>query len=162
MKNYQMYRELSMLRQSIKEHGRRIQGRAPTVCSDEALFEIAEMCPKKLSDFEGIPGIGKSFIDNYGEQFLKVILRYQETDTEKAVNISSSTANTLKELGNKLVNINRRNRLLYMPKIANKFAFDLFACGKECAEKIIFGGSTSITVCDISEHDTTEETKGNL
>lgn len=159
MKNYQMYRELSMLRQRIKENGRRIQGRAPTVCSDEALYEIAEMCPKKLSDFEGIPGIGKSFIDNYGEHFLKVILRYQETDTEKAVNISSSTANTLKELGNKLVNINRRNRLLYMPKIANKFAFDLFACGKECAEKIIFGGSTSVTVCDTSGHDTAEEAK---
>ena len=120
----QMYNELYRLRQRLKDIGKRTEGRAPIVCNDDALYEIAELCPKKLSDFEGVSGIGKTFIENYGEEFLAVILKYSEVPAEKAVNISDSTANTLKELEKKLVSINRRNRLLYMPKIANKYAFD--------------------------------------
>src|SRR5690606_29301384 len=98
----------------------------PIICSDNALYRMAELLPKKLSDFEGISGIGKAFIDNYGERFLSVILEHLETPAEKTVNITSSAAEILKELEKKLVSINRRNRLLYMPKIANKYAFDLF------------------------------------
>ena len=75
--NQQLYNELYRLRQRIKDRERQLQGRAPTVCTDNALYEIAELCPKKLSDFESIPGIGKTFIENYGEAFLKVILKYQ-------------------------------------------------------------------------------------
>ena len=122
-----MYNELLRLRQKFKDEGKRMQGRAPLVCSDDALFEIAELCPKKLSDFESVPGIGKSFIENYGEAFLQVILKYEEVPTEKTVSMTTSASDTLKELEKKLVSINRRNRLLYMPKVANKYAFDLFA-----------------------------------
>ena len=60
-----IYNELLRLRQKFKDEGKRMQGRAPLVCSDDALLEIAELCPKKLSDFESVPGIGKSFIENH-------------------------------------------------------------------------------------------------
>lgn len=65
----QMYEELGKLRQRLKEEGRQAQGRTPVVCSDDALAEIAQMRPQKLSDFEGITGVGKTFVENYGLQF---------------------------------------------------------------------------------------------
>ena len=145
-----MYNELLRLRQRLKEAGRRTQGRAPLVCSDDALLEIAELCPKKLSDFEGVPGIGKAFIENYGEAFLQVILKYEEAPTEKTVTMTASAAGTLKELEKKLVSINRKNRLLYMPKAANKYAFDLFDPNINCAESIISGNGASVAICDLS------------
>ena len=146
--NQKMLNELYNLRLKLKSSGRYSQGRAPIVCSDDALAKIAEMCPKKLSDFEGISGVGKTFIENYGNAFLNIILKYEEAPTEKTVNINSSIAKTLKELEKKLVSINKRNRLLYMPKIVNKYAFDLYDAVGLNAVDIIFGNGKPVTICD--------------
>lgn len=146
--NQQMYLELCRLRQDLKEQGRSTQGRAPTVCNDDALHEIAKLCPKKLSDFDGIPGIGKAFIENYGADFLSVILKYEEAPTEKPLAMNAPAAETLKELEKKLVSINRRNRLLYMPRLAGKYAFDLFGqVDTDFLENLVERGKT-ITLCD--------------
>ena len=83
-----LYRELYILRDIFKTKGKRETGRAPLVCNDDALCAIAEMCPKRLSDLQGIPGIGKTFIDNYGEYFIEVVLKYSITSTERTVKIS--------------------------------------------------------------------------
>lgn len=152
-----MYNELFRLRQRLKETGKRTQGRAPLVCSDDALREIAELCPKKLSDFESVPGIGKTFIENYGEAFLRVILKYEEVPAEKTVTMTESAADTLKELEKKLVSINRRNRLLYMPKIASKYAFDLFDSRTNYFENIVSGNGAFVTVCDLSRSNASDE-----
>jgi len=148
--NKQLYIDLCQLRQRIKDRERQLHGRAPAVCSDNALYEIAELCPKKLSDFESISGIGKTFINNYGKEFLVVILKYTEAQTEKKVNLSSSVADTLKELEKKLVCINRRNRLLYMPKLSNKYAFDMFELGLQKLNSLLYGKEPSITLANIS------------
>ena len=147
--NQKMYNELLYLRQRIKNREREIQGRAPTVCTDAALYEMVELCPKKLSDFEGVSGIGKTFIDNYGDEFLKVILRYTETQTEKKIKMTSSAQETIKELEKKLVSINRRNRLLYMPKISAKYAFDLQEIGGQFVRNLLFGKAPIITLANI-------------
>lgn len=152
-----IYNELLRLRQKFKDEGKRMQGRAPLVCSDDALLEIAELCPKKLSDFESVPGIGKSFIENYGEAFLRIILKYEEVPTEKTVYMTTSASDTLKELEKKLVSINRRNRLLYMPKVANKYAFDLFAPHTDYLESIIAGNGSFVTICDLARTDNSDE-----
>lgn len=141
----EMYNDLLRLRQKLKDEGKRKQGRAPLVCSDDALLEIAELCPKKLSDFESVPGIGKTFIENYGEAFLQIILKYEEVPTEKTIAMTTSAADTLKELEKKLVSINRRNRLLYMPKVANKYAFDLFDFKTDYSGAIIAGNGSFVT-----------------
>lgn len=148
--NQQLYNELYRLRQRIKDRERQLQGRAPTVCTDNALYEIAELCPKKLSDFESVSGIGKAFIENYGNQFLSVILKFTEVETEKKINITSSAAETLKELEKKLVSINRRNRLLYMPKVSNKYAFDMFEVGANYLFNLLYGKVPAITLANIS------------
>ena len=152
-----MYNELLRLRQKLKDEGKRTQGRSPLVCNDDALLEIAELCPKKLSDFESVPGIGKTFIENYGETFLQVILKYEEVPTEKTISMTTSAADTLKELEKKLVSINRRNRLLYMPKIANKYAFDLFTQNADYVASIIAGNGSFVTVCDLAHADDSDE-----
>ena len=144
--NQKLYNDLVYLRQSIKDRERKLQGRAPTVCTDAALYEMVELCPKKLSDFAGVTGIGKAFIDNYGKAFLSVILKHTETQTEKKVKMTTSAEETLKELEKKLVSISRRNRLLYMPKISNKYAFDLFEVGPETIKSFIYGKTQAVTL----------------
>ncbi|MBO5921189.1 MAG: HRDC domain-containing protein [Bacteroidaceae bacterium] len=149
--NQLLYNDLYRLRQRIKDRERQVQGRAPTVCTDNALYEIAELCPKKLTDFQSVSGIGKTFIENYGEEFLAVILKHTEVQTEKKINMSSSAAETIKELEKKLVSINRRNRLLYMPKMSNKYAFDMFEVGSHYLFNLLFGKVPAITLANISE-----------
>jgi len=158
--NHGLYRELDFLRQRIKDRERKLHGRAPLVCSDEALYQIIELCPKKISDFQGIPGIGATFIDNYAEEFLEIILKRTTAETEKTVKISSSTNELLKELEKKLVNINKRNRLLYMPKITNKYSVDLFGIGIDPL-KILWTNRVPATICDTT-HDIENETTENL
>lgn len=157
--NMKMYNELCLLRQRLKEEGKNVQGRKPLVCTDEALRQIVELCPKRVSDFACVPGIGDTFIENYGEEFLKVVRKYNETLTEKAIQMSLSMAATLKELEKKLVRINRRNRLLYMPKIANKYAIDLFGMSEKLLD-IAFNNNSSVVVCDtlnVSVENTEQE-----
>lgn len=150
--NRQLYNELHRLRQRLKESGRRNNGRAPIVCSDEALLEIVRQLPQKLSDFTAISGLGKAFIENYAELFLKVILKHSKSSTSKGLSMSSKTSDTLKELEKKLVSINRRNRLLYMPRIVNKYAFDLFDTQiRHDLNQFLFGKGKSMVVCDVKE-----------
>lgn len=154
--NMKMYNELSYLRGKLKYQGKTMQGRAPLVCTDEALYQIALLCPKKVSDFASVPGIGEAFIENYAEAFLEVIRKYEQTPNEKALQMDIKTHDILKELEKKLVNINRRNRLLYMPKAANKYAVDLFDSNTDTLD-ILFGSKSSVVVCDTL--NTTPETE---
>ena len=141
-----LYNALYNLRQKIKDEARSRGERAPLVCTDEALEEMAELCPKKISDFEGVSGIGKAFIENYGDQFLGVILKNTAEENERGIGISQKTLETLRELEKKLVSINRRNRLLYAPKTSSRHTYDLFLCGQEICDKIIYG-SGSACIC---------------
>ena len=148
-----LYRELYILRDIFKTKGKRETGRAPLVCNDDALCAIAEMCPKRLSDLQGIPGIGKTFIDNYGEYFIEVVLKYSITSTERTVKISRTADETLRELEKKLVSINRRNRLLYMPKLANKYAYDLALDANIDPLNIIFSPNRTTFLCDLADRN---------
>ena len=121
--NEKMYNELYRCRQDIKGIIKAKTGKAPLVCSDDALWAIAELCPKKLSDFESVPGIGQTFIKSYGQFFITRIRNYEETEMEKTVDIAPSVMDTMKELEKNLVSINKRNRLLYMPIIDKSKAY---------------------------------------
>ena len=110
------YRALYRLREELKKEGRYSNGRVPSVCSDDTLRDIAATRPQTLDEFMSIPGVGKTFMDNYAQRFLKVI---QQTETEssmKAVPMDADLRETLERLENKLVSINKRNRLLYFAK----------------------------------------------
>lgn len=149
--NEKMYNELYRCRQDIKRIIKAKTGKTPLVCSDDALWAIAELCPKKLSDFDSVPGIGQTFIKSYGQFFITRIRNYEETEMEKTVEMIPSVMDTMKELEKNLVSINKRNRLLYMPKLANKYAFDLFDTGEECVKKLLFGKGDFVTICDTAQ-----------
>lgn len=56
--NWKMYGELDRLRAKLKEHGKRIQGRAPVVCSDETFLQMAEFRQKNSLTLKALPGSG--------------------------------------------------------------------------------------------------------
>jgi very-short-patch-repair endonuclease len=151
--NTALYEELVKLRQHIKDSSEK--GRIPVVCNDETLKSIAALVPLKVSDFERIPGIGKSFIDNYAEQFIRVINRYERTVQGSGftkVSINKSVLETLKELEKKLVNISRRNPLLFLTKLYSKSAVDLYSPDHDPMD-IIFGAGRKIEVANIKDEE---------
>ena len=152
--NQNVYRDLCRLRDQLKTQGRRSEGRAPTVCTDDALFEIARLMPQREEDFLNIAGLGQTFVEKYSSAFLAAILKHVQKTAPKSQDLSDSTRQTLRELEKKLVNINRRNRLLYMSKITNKYAYDLFDPEKRYDPlDIIFSGK-EIQICNISDVST--------
>ncbi len=96
------------------------------ICSDEILREIALKKPLKGSDFLAISGINKSFVDQYGAAFLKVIKNYQN-EVAKEVKVSKEAFKILDHYKDRLSNISRRNKNLYLGKIIQKNNFDMAA-----------------------------------
>ncbi len=94
------------------------------ICSDEILQEIALKKPLKISDFLAISGINKSFVDNYGTAFLKVIKTHQNKQANE-VKVSKEAFKVLDHYKDRLSNISRRNKNLYMGKIVKKNNFDM-------------------------------------
>lgn len=121
-----LYQKLDKVRQILKNRGKRIDGRTPTVCTDQALIEIVRLLPQTKEEFLCVPGLGKKFVDNYASHFISVIGNHIVKERMDGQKLTSSHRDTLKELEKKLININRRNRLLYMPKIIDKYAYDLY------------------------------------
>lgn len=142
-----LYNDLYKLREEIKEYSRRKEGRAPLVCTDDALHEIVRLRPKKECDFQGIKGIGDTFINKYAKSFLNIIANYLE-ENEKVIGMNKNVIHTMKELEKKLVNINKRNRLLSLNTLVNKYAFDLYNIGDNLVERILFTNN-KVKVCDI-------------
>lgn len=158
----ELYNELAALRQHIKDSSD--TGRVPVVCTDDVLRAIAELEPVKLSDFESVPGVGKSFIENYGEQFLRVINRYERKTQSSGftkVTITKTVQGTLKELEKKLININRRNHLLYMAKLQAKYAVDLYSPDYD-AREIILGTGRKIEVANLKNESQLKKITGLL
>lgn len=115
---------LDSLREQIKEEERVIKGRAPVVCSDEVIKEIAQKKPLKISDFLAISGIGNHFMDHYASRFLRVVLDHQ-TQTVREVKVSRKAYKVLDHYKDRLTNISRRNPNLYMGKTTKRVSFDM-------------------------------------
>jgi superfamily I DNA and/or RNA helicase len=155
--NQDLYNSLYSLRQRIKEIERYKYGKAPTVCTDEALYNIASLIPRKKSDFKCVVGIGETFINKYSDQFLSIINEKVIKIETPSSPITDSTKTTLRELEKKLININRRNRLLYLSKIYKKYAFDLFIENSDFYPEDIIFTNKKIKICDIRQ---TSDIKG--
>ena len=154
MTQNQLYNALYNLRSQLKKQFS-TGGRAPSICTDEALQELAAHPPMHKNEITNISGIGSTFVEKYGDYFMPIFHEYY-SDKKKSVQKSPHVQDTLKSLENRLVNISRKNRLLYMGKIYNKTAFDLYNSDKDYNEKvidIIMGKNTPLTICDISLKD---------
>ena len=131
----ELYNALVRLRDQLKTETKTARGKAPRICTDDAIAEMVRLRPKKVSDFSTIPGLGKAFIDNFADDFLSVLSRFaiEEGIEKENILMNSSVECALQELEKKLVNISRNNKLLYMPKATNaKEAFDLDILSYRC------------------------------
>ena len=69
--------------------------------------------------------------------------------------VNRSVEETLRELSKKLININRNNRMLFLPRLSPKYAIDLFPPdGAYNPLDILFGENKGLmTVADVSSQD---------
>jgi len=143
---------LMKLRQKLKDREKAKNGRTPAVCPEESIYEIVRLMPRKASDFFSIPGVGPAFVENYAEDFLEVLNRYaQEEEVEKA---SEKTENLLRELSKKLININKNNRMLFLPRLSPKYAVDLFdPAGRYSPLDVLVNSDQALTVADVATLD---------
>ncbi len=144
---------LLRLRQSLKDREKLKTGRTPQICSDESIREMIRLMPRKPSDFLSIPGVGQAFVEHYARDFLLLLAEFN--GSEEAPVSNRSVEETLRELSKKLININRNNRMLFLPRLSPKNAVDLFdASGSYNPLDILFGeGSDPITVADVTSQD---------
>lgn len=157
MKFQELYSRLANVREQLKTKFY-ANGRTPTICSDEALYELAGLAPRRKEDLCKITGLGETFVEKYGDYFMVVLNQYHNSNISTK-ELNEQVKSTLKNLENRLVNISKRNRLLYMGKIYNKYAFDLFA-NNEFTEHILgllFGRRQSIKLCNVSGDDAEDE-----
>lgn len=149
---YNLYNELEKVRVALKSQLQTADGRVPVICTDNALKELARVVPRSIEEMAEVNGLGDTFVAKYGDCFLPVLRKYYDSKSKMVKNTDELKA-TLSVFESRLVNINRRNRLLYMPKIQKRMSFDLFC---EYDEKLNDGlvrlscsGGRSVMISDI-------------
>ncbi len=108
----ELYKKLVEYRTKLRD---RENKHTPTaVISDDALKALARLKPTSFEDMLKVKGIGKAFVTKYGQGFLNVI--QGESKPVKLTMMRKEVRETLKNLQARLTNVNRRNRMLYLPK----------------------------------------------
>ncbi len=154
MTNDELYRRLYTLRDQLKVE-LSSNGRAPTICTDDALQELAAHPPRQKADLVGIEGLGETFANKYGDFFMPVIKEFF-ADGVQSSKMSKKLRETLKSLENRLVNISRKNRLLYIGRLSSKTAMDLYDKSKDYNQSVIdliLGRKSQITLCQMKLRD---------
>lgn len=127
--------------------------RRPSICSEDVIESLIKYKPTTLDDLRKIRGIGNNFIDNYGEDFIRVIKKYIN---ETKISLEDNEKTIMQKLENRLININRRNRLLYSSKVNKDYGIDIFSILENVEEfvKFILERSTSkYKILDIQDFD---------
>lgn len=149
---------LSEKRDQLKIRFKDETGRTPIICTDEALKEMAKRKPLKKSDFQAISGLGDVFVEQYAEDFLRVIFKHKNT-LIKEVNVSRKSRRVLADYQDRLTDISRRNRNLYTNRLSKRNALDLtFANLNEAFKKmLLFPGGKPLKLTDRKKADPEEE-----
>ena len=152
--DYELYNKLSILRNNLQEQFYDYNNsRKPTICTEDALRLLVKYKPTTIEDMSNISGIGDSFIENYGQFFLREIKDFVSVDS---VEITADEKTILSKLENRLVNINKRNRLLYSSKVNKDYGIDLFKLlnNTDELEKFILSRDTkNFKIIDVKDFD---------
>ena len=141
-----LYKKLYDYREKLRD---RENKHTPTaVIADAPLKSLSRLKPTTLDDMLKVSGIGKTFVQKYGVGFLNVILSEQQPQKLKIMR--SEVKDTLKSLQARLTNVNRRNRMLYLPKIAQGRTVDLFGAGDNVIDALLAFNGTPVRLCDIN------------
>ena len=75
-----LYEQLQTVRNKLKKKYS-TNGRTPNICSDEALKELARLAPKHKEDMINVQGLGKVFVEKYGNEFFDVLEKYHQENS---------------------------------------------------------------------------------
>ncbi len=103
--------------------------RKPIVCDDEVIELLAYYKPTSTHELSNISGIGETFIEKYGSSFVDLIK--EETSKRESSKLTDEELEIIKKLENRLVNINKRNTMLYAGKLNTRKNFDLYNIGTD-------------------------------
>lgn len=152
--DYKLYNILCNVKNNLQQHFYDYQnGRKPVICSEDALRLLVKYKPTTIEDMSNISGIGDNFIEHYGQYFLEEIKKFSSIDSIK---INDNEKIILSKLENRLVNINKRNRLLYSSKVNKDYGIDLVKLinNIEELEKFILSRDTKpFKIIDIKDFD---------
>ncbi len=145
----ELYSMLYSLREKLRHEEADEDGKKPEICSDRSLTEMSLSMPMGPDQIELINGLDEKFIDVYSSAFLEIIQRHHSKN-ENGTRMEAKTANILRELEKKLVNINKRNRMLYQGSLSKNLTFDLSGIiGKDFSD-ILFGNKYTVRLCDLA------------
>ena len=149
--DHNLYKELYIKRRRLKFQNRTPEGKLPNICSDTALEDMAKYVPKKKEELLNISGLGQVFVDKYGDDFMQVLNVYHKSK-QSFENLDSDVRQTLQFLEQRLVNISRKNRLLYLGKLSNSHSFDLFddQTFNDNLMSMIYGKKKDLVLCSLS------------
>lgn len=147
--NIELYNKLCKAREELREKSNKIG--KPLVCHDEQLISMAELKPRTKEELVYISGLGQAFVEKYGDAFIRVITDYYASlTTHEAIN--SDIKDTLKNYEKRLININKRNRLLYSGKLSNRTAYDLYCENNDNFNQklinLIYNRTNSVELCN--------------
>lgn len=143
-----LYQKLYEYREKLRN--RENKHTPSAIIADAPLKSMARLAPTSVDDMLKISGIGRSFVTNYGEGFLNIILGEQKP--VKLTMMRAAVKDTLKNLQSRLTNINRRNRMLYLTKPSAGRAVDMCVKdGKRNAaviDALLSCGGAHVELCD--------------
>lgn len=145
-----LYNSLCELKKDLQ---RTAVGRKPSICSDDSIMLLVKYKPTTLHDMENINGLGKKFVDYYGNYFLNEIKKVIPNDN---VQTGDNENVILSKLENRLVNINKRNRLLYSSKVNKDYGLDLYKFVeniKDLEQFVIRRDSGAFNLINITDFD---------
>lgn len=150
-----LYAELKLVREKLIEEKK--CNDKNSICSDNILQVIAKVMPTNKTDLLKIPSLSPDFVSDYGKEFIECVVDYTKKNNI-SISKDSSLVNTLKELEKKLVNLNRRNRLLYSNSLASKYGIDLLSLmDKDSIYKFIFNKHVkAVKLCDLTVENTNQ------
>lgn len=115
----ELLKALTDLRQSLRE-----SHIGENICSDEALKKMVSLNPYKITDFDAISGLDSDFSTHYGKLFLECINDYRFLE-EKPVKLSKDAYKVLDHYKDRLSNISRSNKNLYVGRLDRQTGIDL-------------------------------------
>lgn len=119
------YNLLLVTREKLRIHEQQVTGKKVEICSDAALKNLLLRRPRYKKELAYIPGLGTDFMNKYGDEFMRAINKICDYDVY-ANRLNDEHINILKKYEARLINLNRRNRLLCTNQIRSKYGFDLY------------------------------------
>jgi len=150
MGSNKLYSELHELREKLRRERADNKGKRPEICSDKALTEMSLYAPTRPEQFSSIKELDKKFVATYGDYFLEVIREHYPVE-DYAPKMDKETEDILTELEKKLVNINKKNRMLYQSRLTQSMTFDLNGISYSDLKDLLFGSASSVELCDLAD-----------